>query len=187
MNDTVATVQSPFTLQTQTQTWPGADWWEAQVTLPPMPRSQAAAWIAWLAQLRGKQCVFLLGDSSATSPQGSPRGVPVIDGTVSSGNAVSSTVLYTKGWAATAHRLLLPGDYLQVGNRIYMCLDNVTSDVSGKAAINVWPSIREIPSDETAINLRNPTGLFRLADNARQWNFDVAQLFGLSFRCTEVR
>ncbi|MBB6144711.1 hypothetical protein HNQ77_002667 [Silvibacterium bohemicum] len=42
VNDTVATVRSPFTGTTQTQSWPGADWWSATATLPPLTRTQAA-------------------------------------------------------------------------------------------------------------------------------------------------
>ncbi|MGB0123211.1 MAG: hypothetical protein WA419_12650 [Silvibacterium sp.] len=97
-SDTVAQVTSPFTLQTQTQQWPGADRWSAQFTLPPMPRSQAVAWSAWLKQLRGTLCVFQLGGGDAATPLGTPMGAPQVDGTVDTNNTTSTSVLYTKGW-----------------------------------------------------------------------------------------
>src|ERR1700749_203793 len=77
MNDTVAASPSPFTLQTDTQTFPGADWWAGNVTLPPRGRIVASPWIAWLAQLRGQQCVFMLGDPDGTEPLGMPQGIPL--------------------------------------------------------------------------------------------------------------
>ena len=187
MHDTVATVASPFTMQMQTQTWPGADWWEATLSMPPMPRLTAAAWVAFLAQCRGQQCVFLLGDSAGVAPLGRIEGQPVIDGTVGTNNQPASTVLYTRGWTPFSHRVLLPGDYVQIGQRLYMCLDIVASDGSGNAVFNVWPSIREQPADGAAMIFRNTAGLFRLADNARSWTADVMQLFGVSIHCTEVR
>ncbi len=187
MQDTVAVVDFAFTGQQGVQAFPGADWWEAQVSLPPMSRVQAAAWIAWLAQLRGQQCVFQLGEPSATKPQGIVRGIPLVDGSVETNNAPTTTVLFTKGWAAGAHRLLLPGDYLQIGYRFYQSLDLVNADASGNAQINIYPSIRETPADGTPIVLRNTKGLFRLADNARSFTRDVSQLYGMSFKCREVR
>jgi hypothetical protein len=187
MHDSVATVPSPFTMQTQTQTWPGADWWEATISLPPMPRIAAGAWVAFLAQCRGQECVFLLGDGSGAAPLGRIEGQPVVDGTVGTNNQPASTVLYTRGWTPFSHRVLLPGDYVQIGQRLYMCLDVVASDGSGNAVFNVWPSIREQPADGAAMIFRNTAGLFRLADNARSWTADVLQLFGVSIHCAEVR
>src|SRR5206468_10963905 len=70
-NDSVGQTQSPFTLQTQVQAWPGADWWEADVSLPPMSRANAADWIAWLMAMRGRANVCLFGDPLATQSQGS--------------------------------------------------------------------------------------------------------------------
>jgi hypothetical protein len=120
-------------------------------------------------------------------PQGTPLGTPVVDGTVTTNNAASTTVLFTKGWEPLTYRLLQPDDYIQIGYRLYSCLDSVASDASGNAQINIWPSLREQPADGTSITLHNATGLFRLADNTRQVNWDVAQLYGVSFKAVEVR
>jgi hypothetical protein len=187
MHDTVAVVPSPFTQQTKTLTWPGADWWEATISLPPMPRVTAAAWTAFLAQCRGQQCCFMLGDGAGAVPLGRIEGIPVVDGSVSTNNQQASTVLYTRGWTPNAQRVLLPGDYIQVGNRLYMSLDAVVSSGTGSAAINCWPSIREQPADGTALLLHGTAGLFRLADNQRSWTADVLQLYGVSIHCTEAR
>src|SRR5581483_3174765 len=120
MNDTVAEVISPFTRQLpQVQEWPGGDWWEAQLTLPAMMREQAAPWIAFLAELRGKANVLQLGDPVAQNPLGMALGVPLIDNSVSGSNQPLTKTLNTKGWAPNQFRLLLPGDHLQIGYRLH--------------------------------------------------------------------
>ncbi|HLH35995.1 MAG TPA: hypothetical protein VKX41_15085 [Alloacidobacterium sp.] len=188
MNDTVAEVLSPFSRQSpQVQAWPGADWWEAQATLPPMPRAQAAAWQAFLAEMRGKSNVVQLGDPLGVHPQGAPLGVPVVDGSNSANNMPGATTLYTKGWKTSTFRLLLPGDYIQIGYRLHVACEAVNSDANGNAQVQIWPSLREQPADSSPLVLNGPKGIFRLADNKRGWHSSVAQLTSLSFSLVEAR
>jgi hypothetical protein len=185
-HDAVASTRSAFTNLTQTQIWPGADWWEVDITLPPMNRTEAAPWIAFLGQLQGQANVFQIGDPGAISPLGTPLGAPLVNGTSDTYNTPGTTTLYTRGWQASAFRLLLPGSYLQIGYRLYMCLDVVDSDSNGDASFTIWPSIREQPADGTAITLHSTTGLFRLQANSRKWSNDVMQLYAISFKATEA-
>jgi hypothetical protein len=158
--------------------------------MPPLQPSQTAAWQAWLASLQGKTSVFQLGDQSRTQPQ-----TPVHDslpvcatGALPSAvNLTGATVLVTRGWQANQPRLLEPGDYLQIGYRMHMVLQTVITDVNGNATINVWPSLREQPVDGQAVILKNCSGLFRLADNARQISIAVTGLSAVGFKCVEAR
>jgi hypothetical protein len=187
-NDTVGVVRSPFTGLTQTQSWPGADYWGATVTLPPMPRAQAAAWKAMLSELRGMANAILIGDQSCPGPLGHPSGAPVANTAGGTGwNAAATTTLYTRGWKPSTFRLLLPDDYLQLGYRLHKVCDQVNSDEDGDAAISIWPSIRELPADGTPIILANPRGLFRLASNKRQWQTTNDFLTTMSMQLTEYR
>lgn len=183
MNDTVAMSRSPFTGQTQVQSWPGADWWEASITLPQMNESDAAIWTAFLAELRGMTNMFYLSDPLHKQPQGSPQGTPVIRGV----NPAMATTLNTRGWKANTFRLLLPGDQIQIGQRLHRVLDVVNSDTAGYGTINIWPSIREATTDGQALILNNPQGLFRLADNKRSVLTTETRLSGISFRAIEAR
>jgi hypothetical protein len=190
-NDTTATSRSVLTGITQTQIWPGADYWDIQVNLPPMKRNEAAAWIAFLMSLQGQANVFQIGDPDGKVPLGVAAtgqiGAPQVNtSSPSTMNLPGTTTLSTMGWAASQFRLILPGTYLQIGYRLYVCLDVVDSDVDGNATFSIWPSLREQPANGTAIQLKNTTGLFRLASNARQWSNDVAQLYGISFKATEA-
>ena len=186
--DSVAVVQSPFSGMAQTQTWPGADAWSAKATLPPLTKTESAQWVAFMLELRGMSNAVMIGDPLCLTPQGRPLGAPVANTNGGTGhNAAGTTTLYTRGWTPSRFRLLLPGDALQVGYRLHRVLDQVNSDVNGDAAINVWPSLREVPADGQAIILNNPQGLFRLANNKRTWQISNAFITTTTLQLMEYR
>lgn len=186
--DAVAVVGSPYVpSQAQTQTWPGADGWGAQIALPKQCAADGAKWRAFLAGLRGMQNVFQLSDPLHPNPAGVAKGAPLVDGTIGGGNAVTAVTLNTRGWLASTYRQLLPGDYLQIGYRLHMVVAEVDSDSAGKAQISIYPSLRETPADGTAITLVNCKGVFRLSGNKRQWHATADKLIQTGFSCTEAR
>jgi hypothetical protein len=180
-----ATIQSVFTGQAQTQLWPGADVWSGTATLPPLTQTQADGWISALMQMQGMANACQFGDPAKTTPRGTPLGTPTADGSISM--VAGGIVLYTKGWTATKTNLLLAGDYLQIGYRLHRVLDTVNSDSYGKAAINIWPSLREVPTNGESIITTNPVGLFRLAKSQNTWSADYTHLTHMSFPFTEYR
>lgn len=186
LNDAVAVFASPFSGVQQTQSFPGGDFWDATVTLPPMYRSTAAPWEAFLAELRGKTNVFQLSDPRCKVPLGSGAGSPKV--VTSAGTNLPMTAsLATAGWTPNSNGVLLAGDRFQVGYRLYMACETVNADASGNATITVWPSLRETPPDGTAISLTKPTGLFRLADNRRAIHWSPSQLNVITLKCIEAR
>jgi hypothetical protein len=187
MSDSVGETRSPWTMQTQVQAWPGADWWELDVQLPPLTSAQIGAWRAWFAALRGKANIFAIGDRLGKTPTGTPSGAPVCV-TSSTENQATANYIYTQGWTVSTNNLLLPGDYLQIGHRLHIVagVTAINSDASGLATIEIWPSLRETASG-VAVQTSNCTGLFRLADNKRQFSENVTRLFGLTFKAIEAR
>jgi len=187
MNDSVAVVESPFTLLQQVQQWPGADRWDATATLPPLKVATAWPWEGFLAELRGKANVLQLGDPwAANGPQGSAGGTPVA-ATSGSANLPATTSLVTRGWPASTSGILLPGDQFQIGYRLHRVCEIANSDSGGNATLTIWPSLRETPADGTTITLVAPKGLFRLASNRRAIHRSPQRLTTLSFQCIEVR
>lgn len=186
MNDAVAMFASPFSGVQQTQAFPGGDFWDCTITLPPMYRATAWPWEAFLAELRGKANVFQLYDPRCVSPIGSGKGAPLV-ATSGSENLPMTTSLTTRGWQPSTYRLLMPGDRFQVGYRLYMCCEQVNSDSNGDATITVWPSLRETPPDGTALVLRKPQGLFRLKDNRRVIQWSPSRLNTISLPAIEAR
>lgn len=183
--DSVAVNYSPFTMQSQAIQWAGADWWDINVSYAPMKLPQANQLIAFLLSLRGMANVFQIGDPLGAKPQGSPTGTPVVDGV----QQPMGIYLNTRGWTPNRGNLLLPGDYLQLNYRLHRVVGvaPVQSDANGKAQIEIWPSLREAPTDGQSIILTNTTGLFRLSDNRREWTARETRLFGLSFKAIEAR
>jgi len=187
MFDAIALNSSPYSLQQETQQWPGADAFDAKVTLPPMNSATAAPWRAFLAELRGQLNVFQLQDPSAPLlPLGNVLGsAPVVDST--SANLATTTTLGTSGWRQSTARVLLRGDRFQLGYRYHMVVEDVSSDSSGNAQVPIWPSLREHPTAGTALVLRAPKALFRLAANRRAIQWSPARATTLSFPAMEVR
>lgn len=189
ISDAVGIVTSPFTGQVQTMQWPGADMLKGTFTLPSLEPQNAQQWIAFLMQLRGMSYAFQIGDPLYKQPAGTPEGIPVSSAEApgSTGNTAMSQVLGTTGWTPSVAGLLLPGDYIQIGFRLYRCLDTVTSDSSGNASFQIWPSLRETVTDGTTIVTENTQGLFRLAMNDRKYSFDITRLTKMSFQFMEYR
>jgi hypothetical protein len=181
----VASVTSIFTGQVQTQQWAGADLWRGTATLPPMTQSQLDPWKAALMQMQGMVNALQLGVPLKSSPSGTVRGTPVVDGSIAV--VAGAITLPTMGWTPSQTNLLLPGDYIQVGYRLYTVLDEVISDSNGKSVLNIGPSLREIPTAGESVVTQNPLGLFRLAKNSVTWSTDYTGLSRLSFQFQEFR
>lgn len=184
-SDAVAIVASPYTGQTQAQAWAGADMLRGTMSFPPLQQSQTDAVVAFLMECRGMANAFLLGDPLKKTPAGmAVNSAPVVNG---GNNPAGSTQVQTSGWRVNSARLLLPGDWIQIGYRLHRNLNVVTADGSGNATLNLWPSLREQASDGTPIILHNTQGIFRLADNKRAWSADITRLSNVSFRVQEYR
>lgn len=181
MQDKVSADPSPWTQQAQILDWQ-IDWWEATASLPQMQRAVAQQWIALLAECRGQSAAFLIGDPLANRPTGLAKGAPLVDGL----NSTRSSTLTIRGLAPNLARQLLPGDHIQIGYRMHVNLDVANSDAHGKAALNLWPRIREAPNDGDPVIWKNPKGLFRLADNQRSYSLANTKLAAISLKLTEA-
>lgn len=183
MRSVVAVTESAFTLQRQVQAHQGQRF-EATVELPPMVRADADEWIAWLAKLNGQEGTFTMGDPAAASPRGTGGGAPLVNGASQTGNS-----LVTDGWNA-GEGVLKAGDYIQLGSgstaRLYKILNDVTSDGSGNATLDIWPSLRSSPANNDPITVTSTVGLWRLAGNVSSWDADEATLYGITFDAVEA-
>lgn len=181
----VGMTSSPFTLEEQSFKWQGEQW-QIEFTLPPITkRSVAADWQAFIAKLQGTYGRFLMGDPSARFPRGAASGSPVVNGGGQTGN-----VLQTDGWTASVTGILLKGDYIQIGtgtsSRLHMVTEDINSNVSGQANIALEPALRYSPSDNSAIIVNSPKGVFRMVDNSMSWSVSPGPVYRLSFQAVEV-
>lgn len=172
--------RSPSSYAQQVQKFSG-QMWRAEVTLPAMAREDAEQFISFLLKLNGKEGTFLLGDLSAKTPRGTAGGTPLVNGANQTGQT-----LVTDGWS-NSQTVLKAGDYIQIGQRLYKVLDDVTSDGSGNATFSIWPRLRESPSDNATIITSNCVGLFRLADSDYQiLSASADKIYSVSFSAEEA-
>lgn len=174
-NDIVGISQSPFTAQQQIQSWSAA-WMEWSVQYPAMRHSDATAWIAFLMALQGTANVFQIGDPLGRTPQGSGAGSPTVNGGSQTGSSLATT-----GWGSGT--VLMPGDWIQIGYRLYR---NLTTATGTAPTLSIWPPIRESPAHGDAIVVTNTKGLFRLKSNRRDWSVSSARVYGIRFDCREA-
>ena len=170
--NTVAVSMSPFTYKQQTQSYDG-EMWEADISLPPLNRDDAEAWISFLMSLKGASGTFLLNDPSAKTARGTATSA-VITGAVGD----SSVGVVMTG-------TLKAGDYIQLGTASDATLHKVLQDQSGDGTLEIWPKLRKARSSVSA-NLTNSAGVFRLSANETSWSVNNASFFGISFGAMEV-
>lgn len=182
-NNTV--FRSPLDQAAQVLELPGAKW-VATYTLPPMGRAQAAAWQAFLLQLRGRAKRFYGFDPDARSPRGSGVGAPVVKGAGQTG-----TSLLTDGWAAS-QTVLKVGDYFAydvtsgAGRQLHMVVADATTDGSGEVTLSFEPPIRTSPADNEALILTDASCAMMLSDPSVGWDADEISLYGIEFDAEEA-
>lgn len=170
--NTVAVSMSPFTYKSQTHSYDG-QMWEADVTLPPMNRDDAEAWVSFLLSMKGRAGSFLLYDPSAKNIRGTATSATI------SGDVGDESV------SVSMTGTLKAGDYIQLGSASDAALHKVLVDKSGGGTLEIWPKLRKDRSSVSAV-LVKASGVFRLASNETSWSVDNASFFGISFGATEV-
>ena len=176
--------ESVFTLRQQVFKHSG-ERWEAEVTLPQMARSDAEQWVAWLLSMRGREGTFLLGDPLGATPRGSAGGTPRVNGASQTGDSIS-----IDGCTASQTGWLKAGDYIQLGSgagsSLHKVLQDVSSNGAGQATIDVWPSIRTAPADNSTVVVSAGKGVFRLATSSTEWSINEIAHWGIVFPAVEA-
>ena len=185
--DVVAITESPFTFSQQVVRHAGARW-SATITIPPVKREDSEYWNSFLLRLRGQFGTFLLGDPNGATPRGSASsaaGTPLVNGASQTGNELN-----IDGLPASATGYLKAGDYIQLGSgasaRLYKVLEDVSSNGSGEATLNLWPDLRSSPADGATVVVSNAKGVFRLTSNEAVWTINTAGFYAINFAAVEA-
>jgi len=183
----VGSSESVFTGSQQLYQFQG-EWWEAEVTLPPLTRTYAADWLASLVSLRGMFGTMYLGDWDGRTARGtasSSAGTPLVNGASQTGNS-----LVIDGATASQTGYLKAGDYIQIGSgsdqRLHMVVADANTDGSGNATLSIEPALRSSPTDNTTITLANAKGVFRLSANETGWDANAISRYGITFAVREA-
>ena len=183
----IAASTSPFSLIRQVQEHQGQRW-EIDFQLVVKDRANMAKWAAWLVSMEGINKTFLSGDPASQIPRGSAQdapGTPLVDGASQTGDSLS-----IKGAPNSAPAYLLEGDFIQLGtgstSRMYMVLEDVSTDGSGDATITIWPNLRSSPADNAAVTVSNAKSVFSLGENVSTWDVQLGHLWVISFTAIEA-
>jgi len=178
-----AASQSPFTGSTQVLSYDG-QWWEMDVTLPPMTASEAAEWLAFGSLLRGRYNTFSMGIPGKATARGSVGGTPLVNGSSQTGSSliIDGATTSQTGWIKAA-------DFFQLGvdenARLYMATADANSDGSGNVTMTIWPDL-VTPLDNATVTVSSPVGAWRMASPDRVWDIETAEIYGLSFTAVSV-
>lgn len=175
---------SPFTFVGQAQASSG-QMWQADVSLPPMKRSDAEQWIAWLVSLRGQYGTFNMGDMLGCVPRGAGGGTPRVNGAGQTGEE-----LVIDGCTANVTGWLKAGDYVQLGAAgtatLHKVLADVDTNASGQTTLSLWPHIRSAPADNATVVISNTVGRWRLSTNETAWSVNEMAIYGITFSAMEA-
>lgn len=191
-NSVVGVTQSPFTLGQQVHEHQG-EGWAGRVTVSPLvDRDLYEPWMAFLTALRGQRGTFLFGDPAGATPRGDAGGSPVADSAGSpSVNLARDRVLYIRGATSGVSGWLKAGDWLHIASGsnqwLHKVLQDVGTDSSGNAAIDLFPALRADIADGTAIATSNAKGIFRLADSRPRWTLDNGIIAAVTFEIIEAQ
>lgn len=181
----VASQISPFTGQEQVYRNQG-EWWEGEISFRPTKRVDARLIQSFLAELRGKYGTFLYGDPDAIALGRMGAGGTV---TVNGASQIGNT-LVVDGMTVSTNNILMAGDYFQLGtgtaSRLYMATQALNSNGSGQGTITFEPALRSSPADNAAVTVTSPKGLFRLSENAAQWDADQTNIYNISLAFREA-
>ena len=180
----VAMSMSPFTFKQQVFAHQGQRW-EADVSLPPMKRSDAEQWVAWIVSLKGLRGTFLMGDPVGCSARGSVGGTPVVQGAGQIGDTlnIDGATASQTGWAKA-------GDYIQLGSAssasLHKVLADANSDGGGNVTLDIWPNLNIAQADNSTVVTSNAKGVWRLTSNEANWSISNLAIYGLTFGCTQA-
>ena len=181
-NDQVFT--SRFTGAAQVEELDGAKWFFS-ISLPPMNHEQAAAWKAFLVQLRGRVNSFYAFDPDyeILGSNASPSGEMRIDGAGQTGTAINIKA------AAVSTSIFAEGDFISFetsrGLEMKMITQAVTSDASGNATLNFEPPLRGETIDNNLIEYSSPRCIMALDESNVRWETAEIMRYGISLSATE--
>lgn len=181
---TVAYTESPFTYSQQVAEYQGSVW-TVVATLPPMKREDAGAWQSFFMQLHGRRGTFLMGDPDAKTIQGSLTNVISVNGD----HSVGAYSVIIDG-ANASSTIFNKGDFVQFGSgstcRLHMIVEDITSDSSGNATLQIEPPLKSALSDDSVVTYSNTTAVMRMDNNELNWSANHINIYGITFSATEV-
>jgi len=150
-----------------------------------MERAEAKEFIAFCLRLDGRTGTFLFSPPAEELPSGALGGSPLVAGAGQTGSELN-----IDGLTFSVTDWMKGGDFFQLwtgaASRLHMVTQDVSSDGAGLATLDIWPELRESPTDNLAITTASPSGVFRMESPITDWSIDEMTNYGLSFGIVEA-
>lgn len=177
---------SPYTGRGTVQEFEG-EWWTLQLNYSRLRRVLAQPVSAFGSKLRKSVGTFVIAFPGYVNPLGTAKDIaasPSVNGSGQAGNTsinIKSAPANQTGW-------LVEGDIIQVGPASrphwHEVLENVDTDGTGLATIEVWPRVREGTIDNDLVATENPLCIFRVIER-RDIDFERPVRQSFEFTCRE--
>lgn len=155
----------------------GRGWWECSLTLPPIVGETAVnSWRAFTALARGAANDFRVPVNELS--QSSSTATPQINGANQTGRSLN-----TDGWPNST-TVLYAGQFVTIGNQLLQLTADISSNASGQATISFEPAIRVSPSDNAAIEFKNPYALMYFVEDPG-YSVEPGLVYSMSFNLRE--
>jgi hypothetical protein len=155
----------------------GRGWWEAQITFPPIVgTTNINAWRSFIAKSRGSANDFRVPVDPVA--QSASTATPLVNGAGQQGRTLN-----TDGWPLST-TVLQAGQYVTINNQLLQLTENVTSNGSGVAVLTFEPPVRVSPSDNAAIEYKNPFCLMYLVEEPTL-SVETGYVYSLSLNLRE--
>ena len=166
----VGVSQGMFSLNQQVQKHSGQRW-EVEYTIVPLNRADMDEWWAWIISMNGREKTFYGVLQAPNEIKGTAKNYagPLVSGAHAA--RAGSLSIYTAPTEVTGY--LKAGDIFQIGSvsadaRLYMCLEDVTTDDYGEATFDIWPDLYSALPNAEAITVAAPVGVFRMQENSAE-------------------
>jgi hypothetical protein len=179
LNSNTQTHRSPLSGVTQTIELPGA-YWSAVLTFEDQGPEDSRPLIAFFVSMRGQAISFNLFNHAHPIPQGVATGTPLVYGAGQVG-----TQLITEGWTADVANILMAGDYIQVGTKLKMVVENANTDALGRSTLQVEPPWADSPASGAEIVTDHPQALMRLTSDKSGLSTKAPMLSSGTINCVE--
>jgi hypothetical protein len=73
-----------------------------------------------------------------------------------------------------------------VNRQLFKVLNDVDTDGTGSATVDVWPNVRTSIADDAAVTVQSAQGIFRLASNEQAFSINEASIYGITFGAIEA-
>ena len=148
---------SPFNSAMQVVNYPGGERWSLTMQFSALTVRDRARMMGFCSRLRGSRNTFLAVNHTAAQ-RGGLQGAPLVAVESVSGSILTIVTPGNTNISSWARA----GDFVSVNSELKMVLDDVGTDGSDVASLNIWPPIRTTPDSGANVYVSSVVGAFRL-------------------------